>query len=153
MINNALLLHTNIIVHLIRASPLANYAIEKYLIFDQPQRPLISVVTEGELESFALQNDWGSNKYRQLDQYITELLNVDIRIKTIINRYAEIDAFSQNKLKNRPLSNSARNMGKNDLWIAATASVLDATLLTTDKDFNHLNNEFLNVVWLNQALN
>lgn len=33
---------------------------------------------------------------------------------------------------------SARNMGKNDLWIAATASALDLTLLTTDRDFDHL---------------
>ncbi len=40
---------------------------------------------------------------------------------------------------------SARNMGKNDIWIAATASVLDATLLTTDKDFNHLDGEFFQV--------
>ena len=36
-------------------------------------------------------------------------------------------------------------MGKNDLWIAATAAVLDATLLTMDKDFNHLNDIFLTV--------
>ena len=36
-------------------------------------------------------------------------------------------------------------MGKNDVWIAATASVLDATLLTTDNDFDHLNKEFLTV--------
>ena len=34
-------------------------------------------------------------------------------------------------------------MGKNDLWIAATASVFDLTLLTMDKDFEHLNKEFL----------
>ena len=147
------LLDTNIVVHLIRDSLLAHKLKTEHLIFDQPQRPLISVVTEGELESFALQNDWGKNKYRELDRYLTEFLNVDIKIRTIINRYAEIDAFSQNKLKNHPLNNSARNMGKNDLWIAATASVLDATLLTTDKDFDHLNGEFLNVVWLNQTIN
>jgi tRNA(fMet)-specific endonuclease VapC len=36
-------------------------------------------------------------------------------------------------------------MGKNDLWIAATTSVLDAILLTTDNDFDHLHNEFLQV--------
>jgi len=54
-------------------------------------------------------------------------------VKTIIERYAEIDAFSQNKLPKIPLGLSARNMGKNDLWIAATASILEAKLLTTDK--------------------
>jgi tRNA(fMet)-specific endonuclease VapC len=36
-------------------------------------------------------------------------------------------------------------MGKNDLWIAATASVLSATLLTTDKDFDHLKDVFLSL--------
>lgn len=32
-------------------------------------------------------------------------------------------------------------MGKNDLWIAATAYVTGATLLTTDADFDHLPTE------------
>jgi tRNA(fMet)-specific endonuclease VapC len=146
------ILDTNIIVHLIRASPLAEQLKTEYLIFDQPQRPLISVVTEGELEALALKNDWGKNKYKELYSYLEEFLNVDIRIKSIIRRYAEIDAFSQGKLKNRRIVGSARNMGKNDLWIAATASVLDATLLTTDKDFDHLNNVFLNVVFLDPKL-
>ncbi len=41
---------------------------------------------------------------------------------------------------------SARNMGKNDLWIAATAHVLGAKLLTTDADFNHLNEVFLDLM-------
>ena len=64
----------------------------------------------------------------------------------IIKRYAEIDAFSQDKLKNRPLNYSARNMGKNDLWIAATASVLNIPLMTTDNDFNHLDKVFLKLI-------
>lgn len=34
-------------------------------------------------------------------------------------------------------------MGKNDLWIAATASAFDITLVTTDKDFNHLDGKFI----------
>lgn len=36
------------------------------------------------------------------------------------------------------LNDSSRNMGKNDLWIAATAHALNAALLTTDGDFEHL---------------
>ena len=63
----------------------------------------------------------------------------------LLHYLREIDAFSQGKLKDRPISISARNMGKNDLWIAATASILNATLLTTDLDFNHLHNVFLNL--------
>lgn len=37
-------------------------------------------------------------------------------------------------------------MGKNDLWIAATASVTNTTLITTDKDFVHLDNVYLKLV-------
>jgi predicted nucleic acid-binding protein len=66
-------------------------------------------------------------------------------LEDVIYRYAEIDAFSQCRLVGKNTDFTARNMGKNDLWIAATASVLDATLLTTDNDFDHLQNEFLQV--------
>lgn len=37
----------------------------------------------------------------------------------------------------------ARNMGKNDLWIAATSSHYELTLLTTDNDFRHLDKTYL----------
>lgn len=40
-------------------------------------------------------------------------------------------------------------MGKNDLWIAATASAFGITLVTTDKDFDHLNGVFLEVKYIN----
>ena len=66
----------------------------------------------------------------------------------MIQRYGEIDAYSQGKLFDKPLPHSARNMSKNDLWIAATASNYDLTLLTTDKDFTHLSDVFLNLVTL-----
>ncbi len=40
---------------------------------------------------------------------------------------------------------SARNMSKNDLWIAAAALDSKAILLTTDNDFEHLHNQFITV--------
>jgi tRNA(fMet)-specific endonuclease VapC len=36
-------------------------------------------------------------------------------------------------------------MGKNDLWIAATASVLNLALLMMDGEFEHLSGVFLGV--------
>jgi tRNA(fMet)-specific endonuclease VapC len=56
----------------------------------------------------------------------------------ITQLYAKIDAFSQGRLQETPLKSSARNMGKNDIWIAATALYLDMELHTTDNDFDHL---------------
>jgi tRNA(fMet)-specific endonuclease VapC len=37
----------------------------------------------------------------------------------------------------------ARPIGQNDIWIAATATSLDAWLMTTDNDFDHLSPKFL----------
>ena len=39
-------------------------------------------------------------------------------------------------------------MGKNDLWIAATASTYNMTLVTTDKDFDHLVNKYLGILYI-----
>lgn len=47
---------------------------------------------------------------------------------------------------------TSRNMGKNDLWIAATASVTNATLITTDKDFYHLNNTYLKLTIIKSTI-
>ena len=140
------LLDTNIVLNLIRESPLSKQLKTDYQLFKSPQRLFVSVVVEGELESLALQNQWGKVKLNDLTHYLDNLIIVDIHVQSIIKRYAEIDAFSQNKLSNKPLNNSARNMGKNDLWIAATASVLNIPLLTTDNDFLHLDKEFLRLI-------
>ncbi len=69
---------------------------------------------------------------------------------SVMNAYARIDAFSQGKLPGQPLPQgmTARNMGKNDIWIAATASVINATLVTTDADFNHLDHQFISLLKL-----
>jgi predicted nucleic acid-binding protein len=43
---------------------------------------------------------------------------------------------------------SARNMGKNDLWISVTTTLLMGTLLTTDKDFHNLHDSFFKVKYV-----
>ncbi len=105
----------------------------------------VSIVTIGELKSFTLKNKWGNRRIQELEEFLLRLVVVDINTEDVVNCYAEIDAFSQGRLDGRKSNFTARNMGKNDLWIAATASILDATLLTTDNDFAHLHNEFLQV--------
>ncbi|MFY7786655.1 MAG: PIN domain-containing protein [Thermoflexibacteraceae bacterium] len=107
----------------------------------------ISVVTLGELESIAVQNKWGQAKIEILENLTNSLLKIDINNQPTIKAYAEIDAYSQGRLTNKPLPTgmSARNMGKNDLWIAAAACIIEATLLTTDQDFLHLDKLFFNI--------
>ncbi|MCU0394041.1 MAG: hypothetical protein MUE81_23275 [Thermoflexibacter sp.] len=85
----------------------------------------------------------------KLAEILDTFLIADIHSEDVIQRYAEIDAFSQGKLPNQKVTFSAKNMGKNDLWIAATAAVLSATLLTTDHDFSHLQDHFLQIERIN----
>jgi predicted nucleic acid-binding protein len=98
----------------------------------------ISVVSVGELWSLAFRNNWGSRLLKELNQLLEQFIVLDINVENVIQSYAQIDAFSQGKLKEYPLELTARNMGKNDLWIAATASAYKLKLLTTDTDFDHL---------------
>ncbi len=106
---------------------------------------MLSIISVAELYSLALRNNWGTTRITEVEKLRKEFAEIDIYYEEVIQRYAEIDAFSQGKLTHKPLSISSRNMGKNDLWIAAIASVFDLTLLTTDADFNHLDKVFLKV--------
>ncbi len=146
------ILDTGIILGIIRGADYAKYVKEKYRLESSDNIPLISIVTIGEIKSLAIKLRWGNNKLRELDSLLSEIANLDINYKEIIDRYAEIDSFSQNKYPSISSDFTARNMGKNDIWIAATASVLEATLISTDKDFNHLNNILLDVIYIDPNL-
>jgi tRNA(fMet)-specific endonuclease VapC len=139
-------LDTNILLHYLRASNIALQIDVKYNpLNSNVNEAIVCVVSVGELKAIAKMNHWGRTRLEQLELLLDELIVTDIHTEDMLERYAEIDAFSNGKLMGRSLGMSSRNMGKNDLWIAATASLLDATLLTTDQDFNHLHNEFLQV--------
>ena len=139
------LFDTNIILHYIRDSELSEQIDEKYDPLGRENSAIISIVSVGEIKSLAIRNKWGNRKLNQLEQLLNQFIIADINVETIVERYAEIDAFSQGKLPNKSAGFSARNMGKNDIWIAATAAALNIVLLTTDNDFAHLNNEFLSL--------
>lgn len=140
------ILDTNILLIFIRNKSKAIEIQKKYDLFNSVNNPIISVVSLGEIKSIALRNKWGSNKINRLNITLNRLIVTDINSDDVINRYAEIEAFSQGKLETRPLNTSARNMGKNDLWIAATVSVLNGYLITTDQDFNHLDQQYLELI-------
>lgn len=147
-------LDTGILVGYVRGARYAQYVENKFAVSQPPNISVISVVSKGEIYSAAIQFGWGEQKRQALDQILRKIPTVDINDEQIIHRYAEIDAYSLGKDSARPLParQTARTMGKNDLWIAATASVLKATLLTTDHDFDHLDGVFLTVTYIDQKL-
>lgn len=135
------LLDTNILIHLIRGSALGLWIESHYALSGAAQVPLISSVTEGELRSFAIYVDWGKDKQRVLQDRLNQFVIVPIELPDIMQAYAEIDATS---------TRQGRKMGKNDIWIAATAHVTGARLLTTDKDFDHLSPRLIKRDWIDQ---
>ncbi len=104
-----------------------------------PAQAILSVVVLGEIQAFALKADWGYQKVSFAEDLLKQYPVMEIT-PILIDTYAKVDAYSQGKLKRQPLPQglSARNMGKNDLWIATTALYFDLELHTTDKDFVHL---------------
>lgn len=142
------LLDTNIVLIYTQDSPLTKALEKKYNLFNEKNRLYISVVTVAELKSIVLQRNYGDKKLSVLENMLKNFSVIDVNIEEILERYAEIDAYSQGKWKKKKSDFTARNMGKNDLYIAATSSVYDLVLITTDKDFNHLKSEFIDLEWV-----
>jgi predicted nucleic acid-binding protein len=107
-------------------------------------KPVVCIVSHGELRSFAERNDWGDEK-RDYASWLLNYFDVfDINKPAVIDAYALLDTVSHQ---------AGITMGKNDLWIAATAHVYGATIVTTDKDFDHLDGKFLSRIYISTATN
>ncbi len=135
---------TNILAFIIKQVP-AIEKLEKTIAQDSGNLRIISIVTKAEIETLAVLFKWGDRKRDQLKTLLDQFLIVPIDSQQIVAAYVEVDTYSQGKHLNKPSGHTSRNMGKNDLWIAATAMVTDSTLLTSDKDFDHLNGVFMSV--------
>ena len=131
----AYLLDTNILIHLIRGNVTGQAISQTFGFAAGLNRCVISVVTVGEMYAFSRKLGWGPQKVEKLESLLNQVVWVDINHPDILAAYGELDALSEK---------IGRRMGKNDIWIAATAKVSGATLLTTDGDFDHLHPAQLN---------
>jgi len=144
------LLDTNILVYYI-TQPQKLFDFEKeYQPFSNQNVALISIVTEAEMKSIALQRGWGEKKKKQLDKLLGYFLKVPVQTELQTKVYVEIDAYSKHKdpVKNYPFGYSSKTVGKNDLWIAATAHITNSKLVNTDSDFDHLDDVFVDLLKL-----
>lgn len=137
---------TNILLGFIREHSSVVIFRDTYRPFSNGNTAILSIVSVGEIKSIALRNNWGKNKWKQLHELMSLFVIADIDAADVVDMYAEIDTFSYGKLKDKPLSTSARKMGKNDLWIAATATITNAMLVTTDQDFLHLDGIYFDII-------
>ncbi len=148
------LLDTNILVGYIRGSDYAKYVEKKFNLFDPDNISVISIISIAEIKSLAYKFGWGSKKKEVMNDLLKAIPTVKIDSDKIIDVYAEIDAYNHLKhptIKN-PLGTSTKIIQQNDIWIAATAHTINATLISTDNDFSHLDNVFINFVYIDQSL-
>jgi tRNA(fMet)-specific endonuclease VapC len=133
------LLDTNIIVAYIRDSEVWRQIVAAHQPLTVTPTPLYCVVTEGELLSLALQWSWGSHKQEQLKFSLSFFQPKTIVDPDVMRMYATLDSHCKSL---------GHKMGKNDLWIAATAAAAGATLLTSDRDFDHLPPNLPARIWI-----
>jgi len=140
-------LDTNILVHFVRSDEHIRQIDRQFSLFSGDNSAFISIVSVGEIRSLSFQFGWGENKLNRMNQFLHALRPFPVESEEIAAAYAELDAFSQccHPRFPAPTGMTARNMGKNDLWIAATTMLFNATLLTTDTDFSHLALQFFQV--------
>lgn len=126
-----LVFDTNILLAYVRNTAYILDPIEDELILSgtETQALIISAVSRGELLALGLYRGWISETMEKAQLVMGRFLQVGLDTADMFEAYAKADAFS------RPLG---RKMGKNDLWIAATAMVTNSVLVTTDDDFDHL---------------
>lgn len=133
------LLDTNILVHYVRSSPVWRHVRDTYSPLTITPTPLFCVVTEGEIRSLGVQWGWQGRKLEQMEYALGYFEPEPIEDPDVMRAYAAIDAYCESV---------GQPMGKNDLWIAATAAAMGATLLTTDRDFDRLAPRFLSRIWI-----
>lgn len=134
---------SNILLHYVRRNPLAEVVEARYALTTADPAPIISIVTEGEMRALALQFAWGAQRRQFMETLLAYFIIIPLPFSGVVAAYAEIDDYSRR---------NGVTMGKNDIWIAATASVTGARLLTTDKDFDHLDGVYLERDWIDPVL-
>ena len=96
-------------------------------------------MTVGEILSLAQRRGWGAARRQRLVEFVARCEVLPLEYPGIIEDYAELSEVSRL---------NGRFLGDNNLWIAATARATGVTLLTTDKDFDHLHPKWISCIYI-----
>lgn len=136
------LFDTNIFVHLIRNDLFGQFIRSTYGLLSGYNAIRMSIVTVGELEALVRKRNWQAAKQMQLSIILSQVSIIDISDVAILSAYGDIDAACDA---------AGKPMGKNDVWIAATARAANATLLTSDSDFDFIHGTWIDREWVDPA--
>ena len=124
-----ILLDTCALVHILRGKSIGQTIVEAHQLDTRPDKPMVSVVSIGELLALVHDWKWGTTRITAMQALLREYHILPIEHGAIKDRYGELMGFSKEK---------GLSQGQNDHWIAATASIAGAKVVTTDKDFDGL---------------
>lgn len=139
-------LDTSALLNLIRGKELGQQIDRAFGLRSAMYRHTISIVTHGELKVLAERNAWGDEKQTALANAVGSLVTINIDSTALVDSYVRVEEACRNT------PGGAHSMQQNDMWIAATALVSGLPIITTDKDFNHLNGRLITVHWVDPDL-
>lgn len=140
--SDILVLDTSVVVDVARNNRSGQAILETYSLKSRADRPLISVITTGEMLGIAKSQSWTSDKTKVLHELLSEFVTLELTPE-VVEAYSDLVALCRQK---------NHTMGQqNDMWIAATAKVTGAVLLTGDSGFNWLNPQFIRVEYIPRA--
>lgn len=142
MTDGRYLLDTGVVLLLVRGGAVGSMIDKKFGLTTSKVRAMASRVTHAEVRVLAERNRWGPERLEALQNALRSLVTVEIDHPDVLDAYVEIDLYSDRH------PDGARNMGKNDVWIAACAKAAHATLITLDRDFSHLHPDQLVVEYV-----
>ncbi len=141
------LLDTNMLLGFSRKAPWAMQAYAEFGLGKPETTTFTSIICRGEMLALAEKNGWGGKRRSRMETVLGRFPTLDISKREIVDAYARIDAWTHGRNvaspADAPAPKPAAPMKQNDIWIAATAHASKATLLSTDRDFEHLNG-----IWL-----
>ena len=135
-------LDTSVLLNLVRGHELGKSIDRAFGLRATFHRHVISIVSHGELRVLAARRQWNGQKLDALTLALQELVTVNVDNGAMVDAYVRVEEGCRNA------SGSARKMGQNDMWIAATALHAGLPLITTDRDFDHLDGRLIQVHWV-----
>ncbi len=151
---NRFLLDTNILLGIVREADWAIDALKRLDLEDKKNILFTSIICKGEILVLGNRNKWGREKRARLDEILNRIPCLDINEQSL-KTYSEIHAWTHGKSRidssiQNPSPKPAISMKDHDIWIAATAYDYKAALVSADKDFNHLNGVWIEVIYVDQ---
>lgn len=139
MISDAdiVVLDTNALIYIGRGSDVCAWFESTWKLLSRKRRCVVSRVSHAEMAAFMARNGWSAKKEAVIAKLLAGVITVEITAPGLQDAYVALDVASAKH------PSGAKNMGKHDLWIAATTKAVNGILVTCDPDFDHLSPGFI----------